>query len=315
MVIEFKNLQFLNVSKDYLLLCNSRVLNVYYLNGELINEFKINSLSNAVLVDNQIYVLQMNRKSITCIDIFTGVKKRISFRNDVKEISRIYNFGNKKLILLSFQHILDENNEYKYQARIILYDIKNDNYKLIIMREDEFIDKVLFYNEKPYFMVRLTMNKVNQYNKIYTLNNNDCLEYIKQGIPLEMTNYSMSEDNCYFMMVDTTSKIDNIMKIYDIAKKQVIFTYRYNKQAYSYLGRIFTANDTTYVCVYDEFTDNSDHNLIYNQKITKIYNLKTGKLVKMLKNFYIILSLSNHSLLYEIYQSESGRSTVILNKG
>lgn len=310
MDIKFKGLQFLNASKDYFLLCNSRLLNVYHLNGELINEFKINLLSDAILVDDKIYVSQTNRKSISCIDIFTGVKKKISFKNDVKKVNEIYNMGNKKLIILAFQYVYNENNECEYQSRVILYDIESDTYKLMIMDKDESIDKVLFYKGKPYFMVRLIINEVNKYNKIYMLNDSDCLEeYMKQGIPLKITNYAMCRDNRFFMMLDTTLKTHNTLKIYDPIDSKLVFSYIYDKSAYGYLANIFKINNIPYVCIYDNIGDRNKMNeLISSKMITKIYNLETGTLVKELTDFYIIVSLSNRVILYEFFKFGSGRS-------
>lgn len=309
---KFKSLQFLTSSKDYFLLCNSRKLNVYYLNGELINEFKINLLSSAILVNNKIYVVQMNKKSIMSIDIFTGTRKRTSFRNDVKAVSKIYNLENKKLIIKAFQYIINENGDYEYKERIILYDIENDTYKLMIMDKDKFLDKVLFYNSKAYFMVRLVSNEVNKYNKIYVLNDKECIEeYKKKGILLKITQYMLSYNEKYFMMIDE----NNVLKVFDTVGQHEIFSYQYNKEAYSYLGNIFTVDDISYLCVYDKCENMIINNkLVSNTIVTKIYNLETGVLIEELINMYIFYTLLNHTLLYEIYNSSTGRSDVFFKK-
>lgn len=306
----YKNLSIYAISFRYVVLCNSKNVKVYNLEGDIVNEFKASDWVYTSLYKDTLFVSRHNKNDLLSVDILHGTKETISFKNDIDHIKGMVSI-NDKLIIDAMYYTFDEKQIAGTKDCIIVYDIIQKKYNKITLSH-QMVHKIFTYKNDTYIITSFKGLKTQNHYTIYRLDKGELIEYTEQKLKYFLESFNMSYDKKYFMMIDGLKKIS--LKVFDIEKKKEIFSLELccneNTQYHMNLGNVFYIGKKAYVYVYKTVHIKQGFGKVQSIEKTLIYDLETKELYKEFDNlWYDIYNITPSLLLYSVTKCNIARRT------
>lgn len=292
-----KNLDIWYVDNTYFLLANSKKIQVYLHNGELLRDYYVNYVEDMCIVKHKlIYKRVESKTAFNIIDINSGVKKRISLRKTLDYIFKIEKIDDDKVVIIGRKHIFENGQVIASESQIVIYDLTEDKIVNHLSKDLYINSQIITFNNKLYFLFCNDKDMLD----VYCIEDNELKKVRSLDLDI-MTHFYFNKQIKNSIIVHDQS----VIKVIDMKEEKIIFSYDYTDQyeissyarpgIFEWKGRIFLH---LAISKMGEFN--------YE---TLFFDMQTGKLCKTLKQSIKVYNLHSNKILYQI-NKESGVRTI-----
>ncbi len=291
-----KNLDIWYVDNTYFLLANSKKIQLYLHNGELLREHYVNCVEDMCIVKHKlIYKRVESKTAFNIIDIDSGAKKRISLRKMLDYISKIEKIDDDQIVITGRKHIFENGHAIASKSQIIIYNLTEDKTVKHLSNDLHINNQIITFNNKLYFLFYNNKDMLD----IYCIEDNE-LKKVRSSDLHMMTHFYFNKQIKNLIIIHDESMI-NVM---DMKEEKKIFSYDYtDKYGISFYAkpRIFEWEDRIFLHLAISKMGKYDYETLF-------FDIQAGKLCKRLKRSIKVYNLNSNKILYQINKETSVRT-------